>query len=145
MKLRFFVLTAAAFLSACGDEPSDNASPPEEVAIIESPAVLPEPVIDIPAPVPAVVPAKKAVPKSLPSLPAAPVDLSVPQELIDELRLGEPIEAKNPEPLLPPLFIEKPKPQSRFQLNGRLLLNEQIKDDYAKSVDGAELQLQFKH
>ncbi len=133
--------TAAPPKAATPVYPPAEPSPPEEAAIFELPAVLPEPVLDTPAPVPA----KKAVLKSLPSLPATPVDLSVPQELIDELRLGEPVEAKNPEPLLPPLFIEKPKPQSKFQLEGRLLLNEQIKDDYTKSVDGAELRFQYKH
>ena len=145
MKLHVFAVAVAALLAACGDDQPVSSAAPAESATLEQQAAVPEPVINTAAPVPAAVPAKKAAPQPLPSLPAAPIDLSVPQELIDELRLGEPFEVKNPEPLLPPLFLEKPKPQSKFQLNGRLLLNEQIKDDYAKSVDGAELQLQFKH
>lgn len=145
MKPPILALALAALLVACGDDqPASPSSSPVPEAL-EQPAVLPEPVQKAVTPAPVPAPAKKAAPQPLPSLPVAPVDLSVPQELIDELRLGESFEVKNPEPLLPPLFIEKPKSQGKFQLNGRLLLNEQIKDDYAKSVDGAELQLQFNH
>ena len=148
MKRLMAVVTLAACLAACSDEQASQTDAPEEGAVIAAPAAppLPEAMPAKATPAPAVVVAKKPEPpEPLPSLPATPIDLSVPQELIDELRLGEPVAAQPPEPLLPPLFIEKPKPPSKFQLNGRLLLNEQINNDYSKSVEGAELQLQFKH
>jgi len=75
--------------------------------------------------------------------PAAekPLDLSWHADLFDPLQALEP----EPDPstsLLPPLFGEKTETESRYQLNGKLLTNDS--DDVLHSVDGAQLQLEFK-
>ncbi len=146
MKTRIGALAVVLLLSACGDEQAAQV-PAEKPPLIEKPI---EPIESArPAqPVPVVaapLAATKAKPLQLPTLPQVPLDLSVSQKMIDELHLGEPAPAEQTEPLLPPLFVEKTNPESSFHVNGRLLLNEQIKDDYVRSVDGAELQLQYKH
>ena len=146
MKRALVMLTVALLLSACGDEQTAGGSAPPAPAAIEPAPVKPDPLPGQSRPAPAVVPVpKKASPEVTPGQPSVALDLSVPPELIHELRMGESLDPQPPRPLLPPLFIEKPKPASPFQLSGKLMINEQIDDDYAKSVEGAELQLQFKH
>ncbi|MNO05369.1 hypothetical protein D3C81_2267250 [compost metagenome] len=49
-------------------------------------------------------------------------------------------------PLLPPLFEEKPKEESKFQLNGRLISNEmqlQLRNEERREIEGAALEFQF--
>ena len=45
---------------------------------------------------------------------------------------------------LPPLFVEKPAEPGPYQLNGRLITNDRV-DDYWDSVEGAELQIEFRN
>ncbi len=50
-------------------------------------------------------------------------------------------------PLLPPMFGERPKADSPFQLNGRLLSNEmklQLRNEERREVEGAALDFEFK-
>jgi hypothetical protein len=78
-------------------------------------------------------------------LPPVKLDLRLPDELVQQLEPGEPLE-KLPErePLLPPLFVEKPAEPGPYQLNGRLITNDRD-DDYWDSVEGAELQIEFRN
>lgn len=73
--------------------------------------------------------------------PQAPLDLSLPAEVFEPLQPLEPLD-ESPATLLPPLFVEKTEP-SPFQLNGKLITNERS-DDYWDSLEGAELQFEFK-
>jgi hypothetical protein len=73
----------------------------------------------------------------------AELDLSLPPDLFEELQsLVAPDEPPSPA-LLPPLFRAEQAAESPFQLNGKLITNEQG-DDYWDSLEGAELQFEFK-
>ncbi|MCY1401979.1 hypothetical protein D3C76_771780 [compost metagenome] len=75
--------------------------------------------------------------------PLAPVDLHLPSDL---LLASTPAASAEPEKsLLPPMFVEKSN-QAGFQLAGKLLHKEHAReDDYWQTVEGAELQFEFKH
>ncbi|WP_373387966.1 hypothetical protein [Pseudomonas alcaligenes] len=87
--------------------------------------------------------AQEPAPKVEP-LPADKLDLRLPDELVQRLELGAPLEQSEREPLLPPLFVEKPAEPGPYQLNGRLITNDRV-DDYWDSVEGAELQIEFRN
>tara|TARA_R110000782_G_scaffold85334_1_gene165949 strand:- start:1070 stop:1582 length:513 start_codon:yes stop_codon:yes gene_type:complete len=74
--------------------------------------------------------------------PEAPLDLSLNPNVFDPLQPLEPLNDRST-PLLPPLFGDKVAPESAFQLNGKLISNERD-DDYWQSVEGAQLQFEFK-
>jgi len=71
-----------------------------------------------------------------------PLELSLHPDVFDPLQPLEPLNDLST-PLLPPLFVEKTEPESPFQLNGKLITNERG-DDYWQSVEGAQLQFEFK-
>lgn len=69
--------------------------------------------------------------------PQVPLDLSLPEELLETLQpLETPMEMDST--LLPPMFREEPE-ENPFQLNGRLITKERQDE-----IEGAELQIQFK-
>lgn len=150
MKIRQCTFVLCLLLVACDEQqqrpapaPVRTPAPARQAASVEAPVDLPPP--GVPAVAKPDIPViNRQKPAVLPVLPSPPVDLSLPQELLEDLQLGEPIPPDQPQDLLPPLFVEKPEPKRNLQLNGRLLLNDDVKDDYKKSVDGAELQLEFK-
>ncbi|CAM3794326.1 hypothetical protein [Ectopseudomonas alcaliphila] len=86
-------------------------------------------------------PAAAPKPKPVEPEPKQALDLSVPQELFEQALQSETREDLSP--LLPPLFGEKSEVQSPFQISGRLISNERV-DDYWDSIEGAELQFEFK-
>ena len=71
------------------------------------------------------------------------LDLSLPPELAEQLRAEDRGTETALAPLLPPLFEPKRSAVNPFQLSGRLLTNDGD-EDYWNSVDGAELQFEFK-
>lgn len=80
-------------------------------------------------------------------LPSANVDLSLPPEMVKQLQPIGSVNQPKRTPLLPPMFGEKPKDDSPFQLNGRLLSNEmqlQLRKDERHDVEGAALDFEFK-
>lgn len=80
-------------------------------------------------------------------LPSSNVDLSLPPEMVKQLQPIGTVPLVKREPLLPPFFGEKPKEDSNFQLNGRLISNEmqlQLRNEERREVDGAALEFQFK-
>ena len=109
-------------------EPRVRAAPPDKAP--EAARVLPKA-------------AQKPAPKVEPP-PADKLDLRLPDELVQRLELGAPLEQPEREPLLPPLFVEKPTEPGPYQLNGRLITNDRV-DDYWDSVEGAELQIEFRN
>lgn len=118
---------------------------PEPVTVLKpqqmaEPEAKPKQVI---APTPAAPP--KVVKPAKPVASAQPpvvLDLSLPPEVFEPLQPLEPLDDA-PAKLLPPLFGEKIAPESPFQLNGKLITNERG-DDYWESVEGAQLQFEFK-
>lgn len=92
--------------------------------------------------------AAKAKPQAKPApapLPPVKLDLRLPDELVQGLTPGEPLEQlPAQESLLPPLFVDKPDEPGPYQLNGRLITNDRV-DDYWESVEGAELQIEFRN
>lgn len=70
----------------------------------------------------------------------AELDLSVPDEVLEELNANDTSLVEVPAPLLPPLFVDKIPGQPPLQLSGRLITGEG-RDD---AVEGAEVQFEFK-
>jgi hypothetical protein len=151
-------------LSVAACEQSSN--PPEKVkvetvkaqpapAAVTSKAVKdePEPVANqpvkpsAPEPKPAAVAQAKPKPAVVvrepePAEPKAPLDLSLHTHVFDPLQPLAPLSDLST-PLLPPMFGDKDKTEGPFQLNGKLITNEHG-DDYWESVEGAQLEFEFK-
>jgi hypothetical protein len=165
ISFRFLLLFLALLaLSACDDEKSTAAVPGEPAKPAVS--VVPAPVAEVtltPASRPVTKPVVKQLnepvrPRPKPAAVSKPVakedsvavaplraelDLSLPADLFEELQsLVAPDEPPSPA-LLPPLFREEQAAESPFQLNGKLITNERS-DDYLDSLEGAELQFEFK-
>ncbi|MNJ07154.1 hypothetical protein D3C77_12490 [compost metagenome] len=103
--------------------PAEKAKPPVRHAATKSSKPAPEP------------------------LPSARVDLSLPVEMVKELKPASQDTVATPKPLLPYLFGEKPPSDSPFQLNGRLLSNEmqlQLRNDARQEIEGAAIEFEFK-
>lgn len=80
-------------------------------------------------------------------LPPAKLDLSLPPDMVKQLQPIGTVPLVKHAPLLPPMFDEKTKDDSPFQLNGRLLSNEmqlQMRKEEHREVEGAALDFQFK-
>lgn len=81
-------------------------------------------------------------------LPSAKLDLSLPPDMVSQLKpLGDVTQTRRKR-LLPNMFGEKPETNSPFQLNGRLISNEmnlQLRNEGRdKEIDGAALEFEFK-
>ncbi|MBV4485715.1 translation initiation factor 2 [Pseudomonas sp. SWRI153] len=77
-------------------------------------------------------------------LPPAKLDLSLPKDMVEQLKPKGTVDLPKREPILPQMFGEK---DSGFQLNGRLLSNEmqlQLRNDQRRDVEGAALDFEFK-
>src|SRR3990167_2083086 len=146
-------------LLACEQSTNPPAKPKVETAKAQSAQTVdtskaakaePAPVVSKPAqpnaveakPVPAKPKPVMVASKPEPTEPKAPLDLSLHPDVFDPLQPLEPLNDLST-PLLPPLFVEKTEPESPFQLNGKLITNERG-DDYWQSVEGAQLQFEFK-
>ncbi len=81
-------------------------------------------------------------------LPKARLDLTLPPDVVGEMKPVEQIEAEVRKPLLPAMFGERPQSDSPFQLNGRLLSNEmqlQLRNDMRQQeIEGAAIDFEFK-
>lgn len=162
MRKSIFLLLCLGWLSACERESEPVAQQPAPAPAVVTATVpvaevaKPEPVEPAPPaevveskPMPAAKPPVVAKPKPVVAPQPKPVepesklalDLSVPQELFEQALESETREDLSP--LLPPLFGEKTEVQSPFQISGRLISNERV-DDYWDSIEGAELQFEFK-
>jgi hypothetical protein len=71
------------------------------------------------------------------------LDLSLNPNVFDPLQALDKDESVT-ERLLPPMFGEKPADESPFQINGKLITNDQQRGDYWDSVEGAQLNFEFK-
>lgn len=161
--VRAFLCLLLAVLAACdGDKP--EAPPPQAPAReeIQSPVAAPEAVEPAPAAPPVEPPevAPKPAPRppvsspppkaSVPAVPqpVAPLDLSLPDELLEPLPGEEPLQqAVEPQPLLPPLFGDQAQEPQSFELGGRLITNEgpaAADEDSWHELEGAELELRFR-
>jgi hypothetical protein len=79
-------------------------------------------------------------------LPSAKLDLSLPKDMVQELKPAGTVPLTRREPLLPEMFGDK-SGSSQFQLNGRLITNEmqlQLRNEERREVEGAALDFEFK-
>ena len=77
-------------------------------------------------------------------LPSADLDLSLPKDMVEELKPVGTVTLPPRDTLLPQMFGDKSSP---FQLNGRLLSNEmqlQLRNEERREVEGAALEFEFK-
>ena len=106
----------------------------------------PAPKVSEPAPVAAAAQPKPkpavVAPKPEPAEPQAPLDLGLHINVFDPLQPVAPLSDLSI-PLLPPMFGDKDETEGPFQLNGKLITNERG-EDYWQSVEGAQLQFEFK-
>ncbi|WP_244527236.1 hypothetical protein [Pseudomonas borbori] len=117
------------------------AAPPAKQA--NEPA-KPDPLPKTVASKPVVKEAPKAnEPKAPVPAPRLELDLSLPTELLEPSESVESF-SELPSTLLPPLFDEQNPAVSPFQLQGKLITNERGDQDYWESLEGAELQFEFK-
>lgn len=164
MRKSILLLLCLGWLSACERAPEPVAQQPApEPAVVTAPEPAPVAEVAKPKPVEPAPPAKvvenKPLPPAKPPVVAKPkpaaapqpkpaehesklaLDLSVPQELFEQALESETRDELSP--LLPPMFGEKPEAESPFQISGRLISNERV-DDYWDSIEGAEVQFEFK-
>lgn len=92
---------------------------------------------------------KKAVQSKAVATPVAkaPLDLSIPKEMVSELEPAVGNNTPKRKALLPSMFPENPSQDSAFQLNGRLISNEmqlQLRNDSQRDVEGAAIEFQFR-
>ncbi|MDB5994908.1 MAG: translation initiation factor 2 [Pseudomonas sp.] len=79
-------------------------------------------------------------------LPSADLDLSLPQDMAEELKPVGTVPLPRHDAVLPQMFGDK-SGSSPFQLNGRLISNEmklQLRNEERREVDGAALEFEFK-
>jgi hypothetical protein len=77
-------------------------------------------------------------------IPSANLDLSLPKDMVEELKPVGTVPLPKREPVLPQMFGDK---SSQFQLNGRLINNEmqlQLRKEERREVEGAALEFEFK-
>jgi hypothetical protein len=77
-------------------------------------------------------------------LPSADLDLSLPQDMAEELKPIGTVPLPRHDAVLPQMFGDKSTP---FQLNGRLISNEmqlQLRNEERREVEGAALEFEFK-
>jgi hypothetical protein len=127
---------------------------PAPVAVTSKAAkVEPEPVASkpvkpsAPEPKPAAVAQAKPKPvvvarKPDPAEPKAPLDMSLHTNVFEPLPPLAPLSDLSI-PILPPMFGDKDETEGPFQLNGKLITNERG-EDYWQSLEGAQLQFEFK-
>lgn len=92
---------------------------------------------------------KKALQSQAVATPVAkaPLDLSIPKEMVKELEPAVGNNTPKRTALLPSMFPENPTQDSAFQLNGRLISNEmqlQLRNDSQRDVEGAAIEFQFR-
>jgi len=99
-----------------------------------------------PKPKPKSKPVSKAASKPLPN---PKLDLSLPTEMVKNLKPDVGNASSTRKPLLPSMFPEKPaSDDSPFQLNGRLISNEmqlQLRNDSRRDVEGAAIDFEFRN
>jgi len=79
-------------------------------------------------------------------LPPAKLDLSLPQDMVQQLKPVGTVPLPRHDAVLPQMFGDKAG-SSPFQLNGRLLSNEmqlQLRNEERREVEGAALDFEFK-
>lgn len=131
--------------NACAEASTQAKPKPKPTATkAEATKPKPKPKPATPKPKPKPTPAKPKPSKAEQvKLREPKLDLSLPKHLVDELEPRVKQEQHVEQPLLPPMFVEKPSEQSPYQLNGKLITNQR-EEDYLRSVEGAELQIEFK-
>lgn len=131
--------------NACAEASTQAKPKPKPTATkAEATKPKPKPKPATPKPKPKPTPAKPKPSKvEQVKLREPKLDLSLPKHLVDELEPRVKQEQHVEQPLLPPMFVEKPPEQSPYQLNGKLITNQR-EEDYLRSVEGAELQIEFK-
>jgi hypothetical protein len=118
-------------------EPAPAAKPPaKQVSELAKPNPVAKPIADTPR-------AEDKSEASEARAPIVPLDLSLPDELLEPTQAVDTF-GELPPTLLPPLFDQPGGPGGPFQLHGKLITNERGDQDYWESLDGAELQFEFK-
>lgn len=81
-------------------------------------------------------------------LPSAKLDLSLPPDMVRQLKPLGTVPMPAHKPLLPNMFGDKTAQDSPFQLNGRLISNEmglQLRNEARQNeIEGAALEFEFK-
>jgi hypothetical protein len=140
------VLAASVQEKAAASAPSKKAVPAKKAAPAKKTAPVKKPVAVVKKRPPIAAKSKPASEVVKTELPPANLDLSLPKDMVDELKPVGTVPMPKREPVLPQMFGEKAG-GSPFQLNGRLLSNEmqlQLRNEERREVEGAALEFEFK-
>ena len=134
--------------AAAAEKPASSATAKKPAAAKKAAPVTKKPVKKKPlkkrAPVSAKSKAASEVAKT--KLPPVKLDLSLPEEMAEELKPKGTVALPRRDPILPQMFGDKAGSEA-FQLNGRLISNEmqlQLRNEERRDVDGAALEFEFK-
>lgn len=156
-------ILVALLLGACGadeqgdETPRENAKP---AVVTTEPVQKPvEPPVQAPAEEPPLVEeevapptpkkaaervkADKKVQKMVQKAPKTKLDLSLPPELTAQLNAEDQAAEDGLAPILPAFFEEKNPITNPFQLSGKLLTGE-AGTEFSNSVEGAQLEFEFR-
>ncbi|UUD64595.1 hypothetical protein D16iCDA_02520 [Pseudomonas seleniipraecipitans] len=156
-------ILVALLLGACGadeqgdETPRENAKP---AVVTTEPVQKPvEPPVQAPAEEPPLVEeevapptpkkaaervkADKKVQKMVQKAPKTKLDLSLPPELTAQLNAEDQAAEDGLAPILPAFFEEKKPITNPFQLSGKLLTGE-AGSEFSNSVEGAQLEFEFR-
>jgi hypothetical protein len=135
MNWKSLCLVALVLLSGCDQTPA-----PVPVEQAESVPAAPPPV-----PVEIAAATRTNVAPQRPPSAGKPLDLHLPEELLQPLSQADfPEAAALLPPLLPPLFKAKPSEPKPFQLQGQLFIDERDEKMGLQALDGVQLQLKIR-
>lgn len=146
------LLMALLLLAACEQPAQPVASVPAAASAVQAVPTQDAPRAAREA-VSAVLPGKPPAPQKAPAPrvlapPVAPLDLSLPADLLEHWQYAE--EPIVVERLLPPLFQEQAAP-APFQLSGQLITHDRLRgtrvedEGFLDKIDGAQLNFEFRH
>lgn len=138
------VIAASAQEKPAADTPSKKTTPTKKTTPAKKTAPVKKKVAAVKKRPPIAAKSKPASEVVKTQLPSADLDLSLPEDMVEELKPVGTVPLPKREPVLPQMFGDK---SSQFQLNGRLISNEmqlQLRNEERREVEGAALEFEFK-
>lgn len=133
-------------MAATAQEKPAASTPTKKTVAVKKTAPVKKPAAKVKKRPPIVSKSKPASEVVKTKLPSADLDLSLPQDMAEELKPIGTVARPRRDALLPPMFGDKAG-SSPYQLNGRLISNEmqlQLRNEERRDVDGAALEFEFK-
>lgn len=133
-------------MAASAQEKSAASTPSKKTATVKKTVPVKKPAAKVKKRPPIASKSKAASEVVKTKLPTADLDLSLPEDMAEELKPIGTVPLPKRDPVLPQMFGDKAG-SSPFQLNGRLISNEmqlQLRNEERREVEGAALEFEFK-